>query len=78
MNRQAIAQLIQEHFEFVKEPSQVEIANILNELSESTTEKQFQEIVFRNISDTTSFSSESIDMSATASILKQIKDSLNK
>ena len=78
MNMQAIAQLIQEHFKFVREPSQDEIAKILNELSDSTTEKQFREIVYRNISDTTSFSFESIDMSATVSILKQIKDSLNK
>lgn len=78
MNKQEIAQLIQEHFKFISKPSQAEVVDILNELSDATTEKEFRDSVYRNISDTTTLTFESIDMSATASILKQIKGSLNK
>lgn len=78
MTKQEIAKLIKEHYNFLNEPSEEEISAILKEISNSTTENEFDKIVLYNISKTSSHCLESIDMSASTSILMQIKSSLNK
>lgn len=78
MTKQEIAKLIKEHYNFLNEPSEEEISAILKEISNSTTENEFDKIVLDNISKTSSHCLESIDMSASTSILMQIKSSLNK
>ena len=78
MTKQKIAKLIQEQYKFLKEPFEYEVSAILQKISDSTTEIEFRQIVFDKVSDTTIYSFESIDMSASTSILKQIKDSLKK
>jgi len=68
-----VAKLLQSRYGFVNEPNTTEIDNILSEITQHTTESEFDKIVYTYIEDTLSYSNESLDMSSTINILEQIK-----
>lgn len=78
MELSKIAKLIQEQFKLVNEPSIYEVEQILKQINRLTTVEEFRQIVYGNISDTTTLVHEAEEMSDTISILKQIKAALNK
>lgn len=78
MKNQEIANLIQEHFKLVSTPSESEVSFILQQISATTTANEFEKIVLDNLSNTKCVSNESLEMSASLSLLKQIKNSLGK
>ncbi|MEL0656741.1 hypothetical protein V6257_17095 [Pseudoalteromonas issachenkonii] len=78
MSNQEIATLIQIHFKFISTPSESEVILILEQVTNATTENEFNKIIFDNVSSTISFANESLEMSASISLLKQIKSSLGK
>ncbi len=76
MTYKEIAKLLQIRYGFVNEPNRKEIDNILSEITQYTTESDFDKIVYKYIEDTLSSSNESLDMSSTINILEQIKMAL--
>jgi hypothetical protein len=78
MSQVDIAKLIQEHFEFVKAPTESEVDEIILRLSSNTTEEDFRKIVYDVVKNKISHASESVDMSASKSLLLQIKKAAGK
>lgn len=78
MSQLDIANLIQKKFKFIETPSESEVTEILNRLSDKTTEDEFYEIVYDVVENTNSFIFESLDMSASKDILLQIKIAAGK
>lgn len=73
-----IAELIQEKYNFINEPPESEIIDILKQLNQNTTEEEFEKIIYSIVSDRMSMLNESIDMSGSISILKQIRELAKK
>lgn len=72
MDKEMVAELIKNEFKFLTAPTENEVSEILTRLSDSTTEEEFRSIVISIVKDTTSLGFESLDMSASKSILLQI------
>lgn len=78
MNQQDVAGLIREHFNFVETPTESEVNQIIFRLSDKTTEQEFHEIVYDVVKNKISYGFESLDMSASKSLLLQIKKASGK
>lgn len=74
----AIVQLISVRYRFLKRPSEAEINEILARLrllqskGVTVTEQHLDEIVYACVKDTTAIVLDSLDMSATVSVLRQL------
>ncbi|HHX8271000.1 TPA: hypothetical protein ACVOYV_004230 [Vibrio diabolicus] len=75
---QEVADAIQTKYSLVNKPSLEEVSKILNLVSESTTEEELASIIFDVLSDTSCWGLEHLDMSASKSILLQIKNASKK
>ncbi|WP_318485091.1 hypothetical protein [Photobacterium leiognathi] len=75
---QEVADAIQAKYSLINKPSLEEVSKILNLVSESTTEEELASIIFDVISDTSCWALEHLDMSASKSILLQIKNASKK
>ncbi|MBJ6945392.1 MULTISPECIES: hypothetical protein [Vibrio] len=75
---QEVADAIQAKYRLVNKPSLKEVSKILNLVSESTTEEELASIISGVISDASFLALEHLDMSASKSILLQIKNASKK
>nr|WP_314399442.1 hypothetical protein [uncultured Campylobacter sp.] len=78
MKIQEISKIIQEGFKFVKSPSESEVRNIIKDISAYTTVQEFQQIVFKNVSNKLFVCNESEDLSDLEYKLKLIKALMDK
>ncbi|WP_419763965.1 MAG: hypothetical protein ACNI28_09225 [Arcobacter sp.] len=77
LKNEIIAKLIQKNYKFIYKPTKDEVKEILSKIDNSTTEEEFEQIIFDTISNTNCYLNESIDMNDTISILEQIQKILD-
>ncbi|NHZ38578.1 hypothetical protein [Massilia aquatica] len=75
-----LAEEIRHCYRFVKRPMDSEVRSILTEINriklsgKRVDESTIHDVIYRNVQDTRSFVIDSVDMSGTVSVLKQILD----
>lgn len=73
-----IAKLIRIKYDFINEPTENEVKQIISEINEFTTEEKLDELIYKYVSNRLAYGNEAADMSYSISLLDQIQAILNK